>query len=266
MLPKWIVKNKYKLMLSIIGLYLAADLVTHKGLVRVLIQAGFPVHHLDTSHSKNNIILINTGKEWVKAVNSAELMSELAPGCSGLECDVYFNKSKNYFDVHHDKSAATGLNLDKLLSVYHQKGLQASVWLDLKNLRDTNYREAVTELVRLKNKYGLEHKLLVESNRVLLLRSFSDSGFYTSYYAPPFNPYFCSDDSLRHWADYISGILAEAHVNAISGYYYQYPFLRHFFPNYPILIWPPNDRFSIVNWWYKRKVLSDKGVFIALYP
>ena len=266
MLLNWIVRNKYKLMAFIIGLYVLLDMVQHKGLIRVMMAKDFPNHIIDTTFPANKNTLINQGKEWVKAINTKELMNGVDKNCTGMECDVYFDKSKNYFDVHHDNFTSTGLDLDDLLQVYSARGLKASIWLDLKNLRDTNNIQAVTELVRLRNKYGLANKILVESKRPQLLKPFCDSGFATSYYTPFFNPYLASDDSLKHWADSLTAVINSSSVSALSGYYFQYPFLQHYFPNYPVLIWSPNDKFSIINWWYKKRIMANKGIFISLYP
>jgi hypothetical protein len=238
----------------------------HKGLVRVMIPKAFHSGVIDSSRPANHNAVYNSHKEWVKAVNTIELMKRVDQQSSGIECDIYISPDKKYFNVHHDNSMTEGVNLDSLLAVYHSRGLQASLWLDLKNLRDSNYTQALTELVRLRSKYSLAGKLLVESNRVNFLKSFSDSGFYTSYYTALFNPYTISEDSQRYWVNHISDVLHKSSVNAISGSYYQYPFLHRFFPNYPILLWSPNDRFSIINWWFKQRIATDDAVYIVLYP
>lgn len=267
MLLNRIVRNKYKLMACIVGLYLLADGLQHKGLIRVLWPKHFTNYKIDTAFPANKNILINTGKEWLKAINTKELMSKVDTNCSGLECDVYFDRDKNDFDVHHDRSNSIGLNLDDLLQVYKERGLKASIWLDLKNLKDSNnVQPAVTELLRLRNKYALANKMLVESKRPELLRSFSDSGFATSYYTPFFNPYLVSNDSLEHWVDSLATVIKRSKVSVLSGYYFQYPFLLHYFPHYPVLIWSPNDKFSLINWWYKKRIMANPSIYITLYP
>ena len=266
MLLKWIFKNKYKLMAFIIGLYLLADIIQHKGLTRGLLPKTFLPYKTDTSHPQNKNILINKNKEWIKAVDSKELLNKVDSTASGIECDVYFDLQKKIFDVHHDPDNSIGLNLDELLNEYNKKGLQASIWLDLKNLDDSNYKLAVITLTYLRNKYRLTNKLLVESSRADLLTAFSDNGFYTAYYTPMFNPYQLNDEETKRWVDSLSSVINKSKVNALSGYYFQYPFLYHYFPNYPVLIWSANDRFSLVNWLFKKKIAGSKEVFIVLYP
>ena len=261
-----IVRNKYKLMAIIIVAYLLTDMVLHKGLVRVLIHKAFPDYKISAGFPGNKNKLINSDKEWLKAVDTRAGIEAVKSNTPGLECDVYFNREKNRFDIHHDADNSTGFYLDDLLEVYRQKELKASIWLDFKNLNDSNGGQALNALLELRNKFGLNDKLLVESFHAGLLKQFSDSGFYTAYYTPMFNPYFCSDDSLKHWVDQLREVIDHSSVNALSGYYFQYPFLHHYFPNFPILIWCPHDKFSLVNWWYKRSIANSNAVFIALYP
>ena len=266
MLLKWIFKNKYKLMAIIIGLYLVADIVQHKGQARVLVPRTFISYKVDTSGPENEHGIINKGKAWIKAVNTKELLANVDVKTSGIECDVYFNPGKNIFEIHHDADKPTGFILNDLLDDYLKMKLQASIWLDFKNLDDSNCHAAVSALTVLRNQYGLREKILVESGRADLLPLFSDASFFTSYYIPLFNPYLISDDETKHWVDSISSVLTRSKVNALSGYYFQYPFLHNYFPVYPLLTWADNDRFSLVNWLFKRKVASAKEVFIILYP
>ena len=266
MLLKWIFNNKYKLMAFIIGLYIVVDVVQHKGQTRVLFPKSFPTYKIDEKVPVNKNILINLNKNWKKGVNTIDKLNALSETQSGFECDVYFNISKNSFEVHHDWNKATGLGLEDLFNQYKKRNLSASIWLDFKNLNDSNAKQALTYLIQVKNKFGLQNKLLVESNRIDLLNNFADSGFFTSYYTPMFNPYKLEDEKIKWWVDSLTFVIKNSKVNALSGYYFQYPFLHHYFPQYPILIWSANDRFSLINWLYKRKINRDKSVFIALYP
>ncbi len=266
MLPKWIFKNKYKLMAFIIGMYIVVDVVQHKGQTRVLFPENFPTNKVYQKIPTSKNILINRGKNWKKAVNTIDKMNVLSEQQSGFECDVYFNIQKNSFEVHHDWDKPTGLGLEELFNQYKKRNLGASIWLDFKNLDDSNARQALDHLIQLKDKFGLHNKVLIESARADLLKSYTDSGFFTSYYTPMFNPYKLNDDKIKWWVDSLSFVIKNSKVNALSGYYFQYPFLHHYFPQYPILIWSANDRLSLITWLYQRKINGDKSVFIALYP
>jgi len=263
---KLIAQNKYKLMVFIIGLHLLVDVWQHKGQARVLFPKKFEAYNTGAGLPQSKTVLINKNKEWKKGMNTKELVNGLAETTSGFECDVYFDTVRSIFDVHHDADKSIGQSLDGLLDIYQQKKLSASIWLDLKNLDAANSTAALRSLIQLRDKYGLQNKLLVESGRAALLTAFSDSGFYTSYYTPMFNPYQAKDAEIRSMAESISNVIKNARVNALSGYYFQYPFLHYYFPNYPVLTWAEKKPFSLVNYLFRRKIASDSAVFISLYP
>lgn len=258
-------RNKYTLLVFLIMLMLLTDAILHKGLVIVLVNKNFPKVKIDVIEPSKKEILINTNKEWGKAINTKEVMSKVDIKSSGLEFDIYFDSAKKLFDVHHDVNSSIGLNFDDLLQVYKDRKLQASIWIDFKNLNNFNFLPALNELIRLRNKYNLKNKILVESYRVDLLEHYTDSGFFTSYYTPYFNPYLINEDSMRSLVSQLATVIKKSKVNALSGYYFQYPFLHKYFPHFPILIWSPNDRWSIINRMYKAKIMNSNEIFISLY-
>lgn len=259
-------RNKYKLMAITACLYLVIDGLMHKGLVRVMLPVSFPRYHESGLRPRSGQNLEISSKGWIKAVNTKELLNDLPQGTAGFECDVYFNRLLNRFEVHHDKKAITGFTLDSLFVIYRQRKLNASVWLDFKNLRDSTHVPALAELIRLRALYKLDHKIMVESNHPELLQAFGDSGFFTAYYTPYFNPYKVSGDTLRKRVDWIASRLEKYPVNALTGYYYQYPFLHHYFPFYNLLIWSPDDRFSLVNLLFRSIIRSENAILIDLHP
>ena len=265
MTVKQIFRNKYILVGFVIILLLLTDAILHKGLVRVLIEKKFPEVFIDVKKPSNKAILNNSNKEWVKAVNTKNIINKVDSNSGGLEFDIYFDSSKKIFDVHHDINSSIGLNFEELLDIYQQRNLQASLWIDFKNLDNLNCMPALNELVRLRNKYNLKNKILVESYRIDLLKPFGDSSFFTSYYTPYFNPYLINEDSIKKLATKLAVLIKNSEVDALSGYYFQYPFLHKYFPQFPLLIWSPNDKWSIVNQLYKSKIRNTKEVFISLY-
>jgi hypothetical protein len=263
---KCIAQNKYKVMAFIIGLYLVVDVLQHKGQVMVLFSKTFPEFKMIGLQPENKNTLINTNKNWKKGINTIEKMDELDPETPGLECDVYFDIANSIFDVHHDPGKSTGLILDSLLEKYKQKKLTASIWLDIKNLGDVNSASALQYLIQLRKKYNLQNKMLVESARADLLSVFSDSGFFSSYYVPFFNPYKINEKETGVWTDSISTVISKARIDALSGYYFQSSFLSHYFPQYPVLTWVDNSSFSVVNFLFQRKINFDRSIFIVLKP
>lgn len=263
---KWIAQNKYKLMLFMIGLYLVTDAMLHKGQTRTLFPKNFPALQLKEMLPQSKSVLINKNKNWQKGINTKEQITKLPPGEAGFECDVYFDSTTRFFDVHHDANKKSGFSLKGLLELYQQNKLQASVWLDIKNLNNSNAAAALQTLTELREKYQLYDKIIVESHRAELLTAFSDSGFYTSYYVPFFNPYKINDAQIKLWADSIAAVAVKAKLNALSGYYFQSSFLSQYFPKYSVLTWVDDNPFSVVNYFFQKKIESDKSVFIVLKP
>lgn len=263
---KVIAQNKYKLMACIIGLCLLIDVLQHKGQTRVLFPRDFTEAKQAALEPQSKSVLISKDKNWKKGVNSREQINELNTAAAGFECDVYYDIGRNTFDVHHDADKSTGFSLDYLLKIYKDRNLQAGIWLDIKNLDQSNSEQALQLLIELRKKFSLQNKLLVESGRADLLAGYSDSGFFTSYYTPFFNPYQISKQEMNLMADSIASVISKSRINALSGYYFQTSFLNHYFPRYPVLTWAESDRFSLVNWLFKRKLNHNKTVLIALYP
>jgi hypothetical protein len=263
---KLIAQNKYKLMASIIGLYLLVDVLQHKGQTRVLFPKDFTEVKQQALLPQSKAVLINKDKNWKKGINTMERLNDLAENATGFECDVYFDTTARSFDVHHDPDKSIGYSLDSLLQLYQQKNLQASIWLDVKNLDASNAGSVLRSLTDLRNKYKLHNKILIESGRANLLSSFSDSGFFTAYYVPFFNPYQTKDKATKFWADSIASEISQAKVNALSGYYFQCSFLSHYFPNYPVLTWIESSPFSLVNLLFRNRISANKSIFIALKP
>lgn len=263
---KWIAQNKYKLMAFIIGLYLLVDVLQHKGQARVLFPKNFTEVKKEALLPQSKSILINKDKNWKKAVNTKDRMNELKVDDAGFECDVYFDTAARSFYVHHDPDKNIGYNLNNLLQLYQQKKITASIWLDIKNLDNLNASSVLHALIQLRNKYYLQNRILVESGSADLLTAFSDSNFFTSYYVPFFNPYKINKEEMNVWVDNISSAISKSKINALSGYYFQSSFLKHYFPQYPVLTWTDNSSFSLVNFLFQRKINTDKSIFIALNP
>ena len=257
---------KYKLLALLLVLVIITDAVLHKGMVRVMKPKTFLNSPPSTRKVSPEIILINTNKNWLKAVNTPEKMNKADKNLSGIEMDIYFDSATKSFLVHHNVDAPVSYPFDNLLKIYHERGLTASIWMDFKNLSAQNQQAALNTLIPLREKYHLENKILVESGIPELLNAFVDQNFYTSYYTPYFNPYSLDKDSLQKIDQEIQNNLSKSKVQALSGYYFQLPFLHERFPNYPILIWGGNDKISLVNLIYSKFINNKKEVFIKLAP
>ena len=217
----------------------------------------------DFNHCPNPLILHY--KKWVKAIDSENAINNLPANTDGFEVDIYFDSSINSFYVYHDSAAMSSTRIGQLLDIYKHRNLSASIWFDLKNLNSANHNKALNAFITIRKNYNLKSKMIVESSNIKYLPAYCDSGFFTSYYTPFFNPYLLTENKLNHFADSISDNLKRYPVSALSGYYFQYPFLKKYFPNYPVLTWADQSRFSIVSFIFNRFLKQDDHLKIILY-
>jgi hypothetical protein len=260
------IKNKYTVSALILISLLGVDILLHRGISRVIIPSSFtdqikPINILPCRQTLNI-----KEKHWYKAIDNISLLEKIPAVSEGIECDVYFDTAKKSFFVYHDSTALSDLNADSLLAVYRSKKLQSHIWFDFKNLQLHNHEASLTEMLRLQKKYNLQQKLIIESGNAALLKSFCDSGFYTSYYVPFFNPYLAGEKELVAFIRNIEKEISTYPTSAISGYYFQYPILKRFFPNYPILTWIDNPGPSLVAHYFNRQLNNDSMVKVILSP
>lgn len=257
--------NKYFLALVILILVLLVDVFLHKGMSRVIIPDNFTSKRASQNPDYCVQPLVIKNKDWVKAVNTQELMQNLDSTVAGLEMDVYFDKSKNNFFVYHDSSSMSTQSLQQQLDVYRSRKLSASMWLDFKNLSDSNEIAALQKLMEFRNDYQLQNKMIVESPNIKNLNSFCNQGFYTSFYVPYFNPYLMEEDALVKEIDTIGLLLKNNKVSALSGYYFQIPMLKKFFPTADLLTWAENSSFSLVAPVFNHQLMADDQIKIVLH-
>ncbi len=260
-----ITSGKYTWLAIILIMLLAVDVLTHKGITRALLPSGFTNRRTPATTASCQQVLNITGKKWIKAVNTAERMQQLCVDAPGIEMDVYFDTLKNKLLVYHDSASYSSTNIEQLLKIYNERKLTASLWLDFKNLSAANQQSSLAYISFLRKEFQLENKILVESSRPYLLQAFCTNGFFTSYYVPFFNPY-ADEDQLISQMDTIAALLEKYPASALSGYYFQYPLLRKFFPSMPILTWTDKPGISLVANIFNQKVLKDDSVKIILYP
>ena len=234
-------------------------------MVRVLIPGSFTKNRVPDDFLHCSQPLIMHSKNWRKAIDSEIVMNNLSPGTDGLEIDIYFDSTINSFYVYHDSSAMSATKIEELLDIYKRRNLSASIWFDFKNLNNANYNKALFAFIALRKKYNLLNKMIIESPNIKYLPAYCDSGFFTSYYTPFFNPYLLKEKDLEKITDSIAGNLKRYPVSALSGYYFQYPFLKKYFPDYPILTWASESNFSIVSLIFNHSLKEDSHLKIILY-
>lgn len=263
---KRFITNKYTLSVIIIIGCLLADIILHKGMSRVIMPESFTKKRKPQNLAVCSQILIQKSKRWIQGMNTLERIKKLSPGTDGFEMDVYFDTSKKHFEAYHDSSDIARLDVDSILLKYKEKNLDASIWFDFKNLTTANAGQSLQKFIEIRDRFELGNKMIIESPDAKSLRQFCDSGFFTSYYIPFFNPYMISENELILQIDYIAGQMKLYPASAMSGYYFQYPVLKKYFPSYPILTWTSNSNISLVANMFNIHLKNDMQIKIVLYP
>ena len=258
-------RNKYFLGVAIILIVLCVDILMHKGMTRVLIPDSFTSKRSPVDFSRCGSALIQNSKNWIKGIDNEIAMKNLPSNTDGFEIDVYFDTTIHSFYVYHDSANISSVTVDDLLDIYQRRNLTASIWFDFKNLDYYNHEQSLKVFIGLREKYGLKNKMIIETSHINYLNSFCENGFFTSYYTPYFNPYELSEKERVKIIDTISNNLKLYPVSALSGYYFQYPFLKKYYPGYPILTWAEKNNFSLVSVIFNHYLKKDPQVKIILY-
>lgn len=245
---------------------IGVDIVLHKGMSRVMLPSAFTEQRMASSFEVCNQPLMSANKRWVKAVNTVLHVQQLDSTTAGIEIDVYFDTLANNFFVYHDSDVITTLSVTSILDEWSAKKMKGSIWLDFKNLAVQNKLPALLYLRKLRDQFQLKNKIIVEASYPAYLDIFCNEGFFTSYYVPFFNPYNMSEKELMRTIDEIATQLAVHKVSALSGYYFQYPFLKKYFPDYPILTWTDNSAVSVVSNVFNNSLMNENQIKVVLFP
>ena len=174
-------------------------------------------------------------KIWLHKANNIEKAQHFQYDYAGLEIDLRYDDVQKTFFVKHDADEPSNTTLDDWCRALDNAS-NLGLWFDFKNLNESNCDEALDCLVKIRKKHHLKGKLYVESPSYNNLKAFHEAGFLVSFYIPYFNPY--RDDSAtcnKHLPTIQKAI--DSGVDAISGYEFQYKFLKKHFPKQTKLIW-----------------------------
>lgn len=266
MTAKSILSNKYSFSILILVLLVIIDVSLHKGFTRVIIPSDFTGKRSPMALPACSNSLSSSNKNWAKAINKPELINSLKQDIGGIEIDVYFDTSVNRFYAYHDSTNISTVLLTDILKKKIQALPGSAVWLDFKNLQSFNMRPAVSVLTTVRDSFHLNNKFIVESSNAASLSGFCQSGFFTSYYVPYNNPYQAEESETIQFIDSVASNIKQYPPSALSGYYFQYPLLKKFFPSFPLLIWSDNSTLSAIGYLFKSKVESDSAVRVVLTP
>jgi len=175
-------------------------------------------------------------KVWLHRANDIAKAQYFKDKYAGLEVDVHFVDSLNTFVVQHDFGANSKLRLeDWFASIDNRSNL--GFWIDFKNLDYSNMEAAAKEMARLRESYNLKGMIIVESSNAGCLKVFDDLHFRTSFYIPFAYPDQLDKEKLQNLTDKIRNNIEKYDLTTISGYFFQFQFMKDSFPEMRKLIW-----------------------------
>lgn len=178
-------------------------------------------------------------KVWLHRSNSIEKAQYFKDKYAGMEIDITYVDSLQTLLVCHGKGFydQNPVNLECWLDAFERQK-KMKLWLDLKNLNNDNKTSVLAELNRICDKYKIKKKnIIIESSNADCLSIFKTADYQVSFYIERFKPEECSANIIQKHTDKIREVTSNNNITTISGYYYQYHFMRDSFPDKDILIW-----------------------------
>lgn len=160
-------------------------------------------------------------KIWLHRCNSIEKYHEKNKQFSNVEVDIIY-RGNGIFDVTHDADTSFYLKIDPYLKEIGDN--DNKIWLDIKNVSDSNCVEMCASLERLCRKYGVDkEQLIIEGGNWKALRIFTENDFYTSYYVLFPAPQKLEEEEIEQYVDSLEYIAATHSVDALSfpGWWYR---------------------------------------------
>jgi heptose-I-phosphate ethanolaminephosphotransferase len=189
-------------------------------------------------HQKKNLAIIDSlhlnSKIYPHRVNTVgKLCETMYSGSNSIEVDVIFKQKEglSYFEIGHDNGAISGIRLEDFLIKIGNHPMK-NLWLDIKNLDESNLLALEQRLVDLDKLYSIKNYSIVEttSNTGSFSR-LADLGFHTSFYIPTS----LKDSDAANFkakAIQIADQVRRQKVSAVSFDASLYPFVKNFLEAY----------------------------------
>lgn len=171
------------------------------------LSIGSPQYHIDeadakTLHSCKNITAEDNHIWWQKKssnyIHKHNLAKRIVPqqtntkgalkeiwsqGYRSFKVDVYYDADSAILYTGHGKEKQCKKFYVLLSSVPVHK--TQKIWLDIKNINNSNYKEIIAELEQIDSIYNIKDKVILESkSQENFISEISAKGWHTSYYLP----------------------------------------------------------------------------------
>lgn len=125
------------------------------------------------------------GSLWAHRVDTLGKMMEVATLFAGAEIDVVYDPEARALIVNHPPELPSGLTLDAQLGYANRLNPRLSLWLDLKNLNETNAARVLEELDRLDARHAIRARAVVETDHTgPAAAALRQASYLSSYYLP----------------------------------------------------------------------------------
>lgn len=168
---------------------------------------------------------------WLHRVNSPERARYFLNSFSGFEMDIYYDDTKNIFNIDHDNRDYNTTLYDMLSVIKEREHIW--IWLDFKNLNTNNKEKAKIRLNELISTFSIpKDHIIVESPAIEQLKIFTDEGYVTSFYfTPP------SGEAWREKMELLRARFYASGVTAVSSDLRHHDIVKAAFSNVPWLFW-----------------------------
>lgn len=225
---------------------------------------------LSLSSCDNEKFSYPKSKVWKHGVYSKFDAARYEGIFDGLEVDIVYSSEKDNLFIGRDEDDANKNDTFANWLAMLKKPKSLSYWIDFKNLSADNCENAITSLEKVVDKYGIKHKVMVESKDVIALQHAKKSGFHVILWV----------DNLHSWnrtptkkdsiwiCQLIKTKIDTLQPDAISGSFKAYPLLCDSFPEQNILYWDTPKDFTEENVKHTQMLCREKNVRVVLvdYP
>ena len=177
-----------------------------------------------------------TDKLWLHRCNSLEKMEEFEDEFPNIEVDIVY-RGNGIFDITHDADTTFGLKLDSYFSKIGDT--EDKMWLDIKNVSPSNVDEMEESLDSIREVYDVDtDQLIIEGGDYNALETFTEEGYYTSYYVPFDKPWKLSREEKDSCICKLQDIADSKKTCALSfpGWWYV-PIKRNLHRDIDLLTW-----------------------------
>lgn len=204
-------------------------------------------------------------KVWYHCADEVWIVQEKEPFFDGIEVDVNYNDTLDELYIGHELITPAHSTTLAAWFAAMQNPSSKCFWIDLKNLTVDNAMQIADILIAEADRYGIRHRMIVESSKLYALKRLKRRGLHVSLWVD--NIYY-TGESEEEWRKATQQQIEELHPDALSCEYRMFPLLPQSFPDQNIHFWDTPREYNDTNVAHTRMLLRDPAVKVVLvdYP